>query len=213
VSLVASFFINESTQLHIAILTLRIYAIYDSSRTVLYILLVLFGMELATEMTLIVIICTHLTGALPIVLIGADTNQLIPLAHVKVLPLPPVLPGCAPINHFPYAWAYWIPMTVFESALFLLAAAKAVYYILSSDAQTETPHLAFVLVRDSLFFFGSVVALIILNLVIWVVGRVSDPSHNLRPDSYPQHCRTLCFWSSYCEYLSLLQTKTEIADH
>lgn len=65
-------------------------------------------------------------------------------------------------------------MTLFESALFLLAAAKAVHYICSADAQVQTPNLALVLVRDSFLYFGSVVALIILNLVIWVVGRVSD---------------------------------------
>jgi hypothetical protein len=65
-------------------------------------------------------------------------------------------------------------MTLFESALFLLAAAKAVHYVFSADARVETPNLAFILVRDSFLYFGSVVALIILNLVIWLAGRVSD---------------------------------------
>ena len=63
-------------------------------------------------------------------------------------------------------------MTLFESVLFLLAAVKAIQYLLTSEFRTKAPNLAFVLVRDSTIYFGSVLALILLNLVIWKTGRV-----------------------------------------
>ncbi|KAI0089406.1 hypothetical protein BDY19DRAFT_102160 [Irpex rosettiformis] len=134
-----------------AILTLRIHAIYSCNRTILYILSTLLCSELIAEVILIVFISDHFS----------------------VLHLSSLFPGCAPTHIVPYAWTYWIPMTVFESALFLLAAAKAVRYLLNPDTPKQTPNLALLLVRDSIIYFGSVLALILLNLVIWKAGRSS----------------------------------------
>lgn len=64
-------------------------------------------------------------------------------------------------------------MTVFESALFILSAAKAIQYLINAEFRTQTPNLAYILVRDSMIYFGSVLALILINLIIWKAGRVS----------------------------------------
>ncbi|KAI0791524.1 hypothetical protein BC629DRAFT_1593127 [Irpex lacteus] len=134
-----------------AILTLRVHAIYSCNRKILYILLTLLCAELITEIILIVFISDRFT----------------------VLHLPPTLPGCAPTNIVPYAWSYWIPMTVFESALFILSAAKAIQYLINAEFRTQTPNLAYILVRDSMIYFGSVLALILINLIIWKASRPS----------------------------------------
>lgn len=73
-------------------------------------------------------------------------------------------------------------MTVFESALFILSAAKAIQYLINAEFRTQTPNLAYILVRDSMIYFGSVLALILMNLIIWKAGRVSAS----RPDSYSE---------------------------
>lgn len=74
-------------------------------------------------------------------------------------------------------------MTVFESALFILSAAKAIQYLINSEFRTQTPNLAYILVRDSMIYFGSVLVLILINLIIWKAGRVSAS----RPDTYSEY--------------------------
>ena len=81
------------------------------------------------------------------------------------------IPGCLPNNRVPRVWAYWIPMTIFESVLFLMALAKTTYLFLHENQQT--PGLMIVLLRDSVVSFGGVLTWIIVNLVLWAVGRVS----------------------------------------
>ena len=131
-----------------------------------------------------------------------------------VFHLPSIFPGCAPINNVSFAWAYWLPMTLFESVLFLLSAVKAIQYVFNSEIRTQTPNLAFILVRDSIIYFGSVVALIIVNLVIWVIGRVRifiitpNLSRSMEPDitsSLP------CLPYSSCKYFSTIQQLLPVA--
>lgn len=175
--------------------------------------------------------------------------------------LPPPINGCVPTHIVPWVWAYWVPMSVFESVLFLLVVAKALrlaYYQdrdrafikrrgralfrfkdwsffrsrkdshgkhqygsyadgeskasggdndddaaaggagrrrqrdrdRARDAERETygereknsdrygraPNLLVVLLRDSVVYFGGVLAVILTNLVVWNVGRVRASS-------------------------------------
>ncbi|THG93497.1 hypothetical protein EW026_g7756 [Hermanssonia centrifuga] len=62
-------------------------------------------------------------------------------------------------------------MSVFESGLFILAAAKSIKFMLYEGRQT--PHLAIILLRDSMIYFGGVLALILANLITWSAGRLN----------------------------------------
>ena len=74
-------------------------------------------------------------------------------------------------------WAYWVPMLVFETVLFALAIAKAFEEF---RRQSHTPRILIMLFRDSVAYFGGVLAVILANLVIWSAARVR------RSGSYPR---------------------------
>lgn len=79
--------------------------------------------------------------------------------------------GCLPENRARSPWAYFIPMTIFETLVFLLMLTKALSDFMKSDMRTSS--LMNVLVRDSVVAFGGTLAWILTNLVIWAIGRVS----------------------------------------
>ena len=66
-------------------------------------------------------------------------------------------------------WAYWIPMTIFETILFVLAIVKC--FKLARD-HSHAPKALIVLLRDSILYLGGVLALLLCNLVIWAAARV-----------------------------------------
>ena len=78
-------------------------------------------------------------------------------------------PSCAvtiPSEHF---WAYWIPITALEFVLFSLAVFKAVEI---ARKELGTPRILEVLLRDSVMYFGGILAIIIANLVLYRLAKV-----------------------------------------
>ena len=74
------------------------------------------------------------------------------------------------MKHF---WAYWVPLTVFETILFSLAVFKAFEI---ARWESATPKLCTVLLRDSAMYFGGIVAITAANLVLYRLAgvRVTD---------------------------------------
>ena len=68
-----------------------------------------------------------------------------------------------------HIWAYWIPILTFESTLFVLATIKAIEV---ARHEFRTPKILAVLLRDSVAYFGGIVAIILTNLVISAAARV-----------------------------------------
>ena len=61
-------------------------------------------------------------------------------------------------------------MAAFESVLFLLAVAKSVQV---ARSESNTPRILAILLRDSVLYFGGVIAVILTNLIIWAFVRVN----------------------------------------
>ena len=87
--------------------------------------------------------------------------------------MPPVHTGCYAVDPLPYLlpyWVQWIPYLAYESFIFGLAIYKSV--LLARD-QPETPWLIYVLLRDSIVFFGGTFSIVLVNSLVNAVGRVS----------------------------------------
>ncbi|KAK7685915.1 hypothetical protein QCA50_010722 [Cerrena zonata] len=80
------------------------------------------------------------------------------------------LPGCFLLNTQKFAFTYWFPMITFESTLFILAIIKSVRQAMKD---TTTPHLMFILLRDSIVYFGGMLAVVLANCIVWAAGRES----------------------------------------
>lgn len=128
------------------ILLLRIYAMYGCNRKLLYVLLVLFIARCITELVLL-----FMTGS-----------------RMQSVPLPPGYVGCFGVNSEPFKYAYWIPTITFESILFLLAIYKSIEI---ARENTTTPNLMYILIRDSVIFYGGMFAVVMTNCLVWAVGR------------------------------------------
>ncbi|KAJ3518841.1 hypothetical protein NM688_g9384 [Phlebia brevispora] len=133
----------------IAILILRIYAMYDRNKRILWVLLTCLIGELIAELIMVGFIAVRLQTA-----------------H-----LPAPFTGCIPTHIAPWVWIYWLPMSIFESCLFLLAVAKAAQ--LTYTGEGRAPSLLVVLLRDSIIFYGGVLSVILTNFIVWKVGRPS----------------------------------------
>ena len=83
---------------------------------------------------------------------------------------PPPFSGCFPANPSPHLWAYWVPFLCFESVIVALAIVK-IYQ--EARNKWHTPKILFVLLRDSLAYFGGVFAIVLGNVLMWSVARVS----------------------------------------
>ena len=68
--------------------------------------------------------------------------------------------------------AYWLPTLVFESAIFFLACAKVAEVGLWKRT-SDTPQVLVVLLRDSVLYFGGILALGIVNFLMWTFAGVS----------------------------------------
>lgn len=130
------------------ILILRIYAMYSQNRILLTVLLLMFLAQLALEMWILV------------------PNAL----KSSVFTLPSIFTGCIPHNPAAYLWAYWVPMTVLEVTLCVLAVGKTVRMCRHSGRRSPILTL---LLRDSVLYFGGVLTIIVANLVIWASARPS----------------------------------------
>lgn len=92
--------------------------------------------------------------------------------------------GCFPFNNgqIAYAWAYWVPQLVSESTLFFMTLPKTISIL---RGPTKTPHFTYVLLVDSFVYFGGVVAIILLNFIIWLLPSVSVTSFHIVLSTFP----------------------------
>lgn len=141
---------------------LRIYAMYNRNKYLLWGLITLLTLELIAETAIIGPITFHMKSErhyyCPILL----GFYLIPFFPVIQPPLG--LQGCILNNDVSYTYAYWIPMIGFETVVFTLAVIKCVQV---ARAETDTPRVLMVLLRDSVGYFGGVLAVIVSNCVTW----------------------------------------------
>ncbi|KZT02781.1 uncharacterized protein LAESUDRAFT_660846 [Laetiporus sulphureus 93-53] len=143
-----------------AILIMRLYVMYRCDRRLLVGLCVLFLLEFATESAIICDVIYSLEGQSRMVHNDLDVH----LSSYAVIGLRSQLTGCIAIPTRSWAWAYWVPVLVFESVLFALSVIKTVQ---QSREDTSTPYLMMVLIRDSMFYFGGALAAILANFIVW----------------------------------------------
>lgn len=74
------------------------------------------------------------------------------------------LTGCVPIVTQRYAWAYWLPVLVFESIMLSLSVVKSVR---QAQEDTRTPYVMVVLLRDSVVYYGGIIGPILINCIVW----------------------------------------------
>jgi len=129
-----------------AIYVLRIYALYGCNRRVLLLLCVIYVGVFTSENVIIGIVIRD--------------------AVFDPLPLP-TFTGCLPSNIKPYAWTFWMPMLIFETILLAMSIFRSVV-LAANDWQTR--RLVFVLLRDSVVYFGGVILAILANVVGWKLG-------------------------------------------
>ena len=67
-------------------------------------------------------------------------------------------------------------MLLFELVLFGLAVFKCLQvYSDRRKRGVQTSNILVVLIRDSAIYFGGAMAMVLTNMFVWAVGRVSDP--------------------------------------
>ncbi|KAJ7054673.1 hypothetical protein C8F01DRAFT_1063586 [Mycena amicta] len=140
------------------VMQLRVYALYNCSKPIALINLVLFLGSIA--------------GFLG-VLIYNHSKRAEVIAEVIHLPLP----GC-PTVHSGIEWALWVPATAFEGILFLFALTKAVMAT-AEELRTGPPatrrgmSLYALLLRDNVVYFLAVAGLLLFNnLMVVNVTRI-----------------------------------------
>ena len=68
-----------------------------------------------------------------------------------------------------HMWARWVPQLGFESIVFGLAIVKTVQVARNGP---HTPKVLVVLLRDSVVYFGGILAILIANLAVYAAARV-----------------------------------------
>ncbi|KAI0954183.1 hypothetical protein AcV7_007485 [Taiwanofungus camphoratus] len=140
------FYANMTTRVCIsAILILRLHVMFNCDRRLLITLCALFCAEFAAESTIMARV----------------------VYSAKVYPMPPQfskLTGCVPIVTQRYAWAYWLPVLVFESIMLSLSVVKSVR---QAQEDTRTPYVTVVLLRDSVVYYGGIIGPILINCIVW----------------------------------------------
>ena len=94
------------------------------------------------------------------------------------LALPASFPGCVPTNQGKDTSAYLIPMLIFQSTVCVLAVIKSVQ---TAAGEYNTPKVMVVLLRDSATYFGSILSVLIVNIVIFTAARVRRICLSVRP--------------------------------
>jgi len=134
------------------ILQVRLYALYFLDRGILLFMMASFVASTATAATI-----------MGIVLSSVD-------AHANLIP---GLPFCIPSNVKGYTYAFWIPISAFESLLCGMAIFRgfqAFHYQLSFFKSGR--HLVSLLLRDSIVYYLIVFATYFTNLVMWSTNQL-----------------------------------------
>lgn len=130
------------------ILQLRIYAMYERSRKLLYLNGGLFLLEIATTVVLMVKL----------------------LNDGQYLSAPDWIIGSCYGTHKPYIWMVWIPALMFESYLASLAVIKLLHEPIPSWRSGTS--LLRLMVRDSVIYFVFIVSTVALNAIMFAVKPI-----------------------------------------
>ncbi|KAI0075253.1 hypothetical protein K474DRAFT_1676483 [Panus rudis PR-1116 ss-1] len=128
---------------------LRIYAMYNCNRRLFFFMFAY--------------VSTTLTFQLPILMLM--------IVKTETFRLPPTYTACFGTVPYPYTLPYfiqWVPYLTYEIFMFVLAMYKSV---LLAREHPETPHLIYVLLRDSLVFYGGTLAMVLVNCLVNALGR------------------------------------------
>ncbi|KAF8902261.1 hypothetical protein CPB84DRAFT_876277 [Gymnopilus junonius] len=138
------------------ILQMRIYAIYDKSVIVLYLMLACFG------------VCSTASA----IIMGLNLRQVRAIA-VDV-------PGgkfCDGLTVLPHFFSYWIPLLSFDSLLCILALIHGYRDYKNSSRDIEPlkyfdqQRLSKILIRDSIIYFLAIGAVYLASLVVWILDH------------------------------------------
>ncbi|KAJ7812722.1 hypothetical protein B0H14DRAFT_1452090 [Mycena olivaceomarginata] len=125
------------------IMQLRVYALYNCSKRIAVVNLVLFVGSIASFIWILVY--DHSRRA----------SVIAPAIDLR-------LPGC-PTLHSGIEWAQWVPATVYEGILFGFALVKTFESAISSLRKDGTLALHKILLRDNILYFFGIAALLVFN--------------------------------------------------
>jgi len=128
------------------LLIVRVHAIYQRSKGILYFLGAVFIGNIIS-FTVIAILLVQRATIIP----GID-----------------VLPGCAFIAS-PDLWTAWVPPVVFESVVVVLTIYKVIQLrqkYLGNRRTRQTPHILYMLARDSFVYFLIMFSVLLANLFL-----------------------------------------------
>ncbi|KIY68933.1 hypothetical protein CYLTODRAFT_421165 [Cylindrobasidium torrendii FP15055 ss-10] len=142
------------------VLQLRIYALYNTSRTVAAINGILFLGSIA--------------GFFWVLVFNAQRRHAV-IADAIHLPLP----GC-PSLHSGIEWVQWVPATAFEGVLFMFALAKTSMSTAHRVRRKKKVSLLELLIRDNVLYFLGISILLVFNNLM-VVGITKIPWFSYSP--------------------------------
>ncbi|TFY60837.1 hypothetical protein EVJ58_g4897 [Rhodofomes roseus] len=125
---------------------MRLYIMYRCNRALLITLCAIFVVELTVETTIIAEVIYNLKD----ITLSID----IPVS------------GCVAVGIKQWAWAYWVPVMIWEALLLVLSLYRSAQ---QAREEAGTPHLMVVLLRDSVLYFGGALASILANFIVWKV--------------------------------------------
>ncbi|KAG7441340.1 uncharacterized protein BT62DRAFT_490613 [Guyanagaster necrorhizus] len=142
--------INGSLQIFVAdiILIIRLGAIYGRKKSIVVPMVALYILNVAASSTVLAIQAKHSTGS----------NEPLPGIYL-----------CWLTSKLNILYAYWIPIAVFESVMFLLAAFRVIddFNVPKMEGTYGPRSLLAIIVRDSLLYFVVVLAAALANALIY----------------------------------------------
>ena len=152
-----------------AVYIMRLYALYGRKRRILAFLCIFYAAVLASETIIIGIIAHDISCASSFRPIAPIDLWMVTFMSVDILPGPLAdLTGCLPSGIRSWSWTFWLPMLTFENLLLGMSLWKSAWLIF----EDRRPRIIYVLLRDSMIYFGGVVLAIVANVVGWKVGGV-----------------------------------------
>ena len=150
---------------------LRIYAMYSCNKKLLAVMVAAVALSFGVQGPILLIMVIK---AKSIFLLVSDTLPVLNFLLLPAFRLPPVHTGCYAVDPIPYLfpyWLSWVPYLAYESFIFALAIYKS--FSLARD-QPETPWLVYILLRDSIVFFGGIFSIVLVNCLVNAIGRVCE---------------------------------------
>ncbi|KZT20881.1 hypothetical protein NEOLEDRAFT_1140217 [Neolentinus lepideus HHB14362 ss-1] len=132
------------------ILLLRLYALYQLNRRVLFFMLAAFIVSVGAAATILGLVLVRVS------------------AHSQLLP---GVPFCLPLDVPSWFYTFWIPLLAFESLLCGLALIRAFGYFRARPTMFQSGrYIVNILIRDSVIYYLIVFATYFANLVIFLTG-------------------------------------------